>query len=279
MGICGLMFCLCARSYLNGQNLFYITNEIRIILTVLVLQVASRAYPSMSDVPRWLFLPLLIIFYVGLSRGVGGWIMPIYAGVIAFILYDNVFRRFYGIPILFLGSATASLATLAAIAGPRMRLKIWPLLKIFFWAILIVVLIAIYQIFFRGRSLSFEDIDRLVLNYEAGKIFLNADIGTKIFGFGPGKDFTSQLSLEHTNVIKWLVNSVGSEGIYAHLFHSDLFRLLLNYGIIGTIAIYILMYKYLSRSHFFLLTIGGLFNPLILNPAIILALLYRGKVQ
>ena len=263
-------------AFLDQHDTFYILNEFRVFFFLLALLIMQQCEP-MIEGSTSLIIPIVVIGAVGLSRGFDGLIMPIYCGVLAFIFYPKVFQMMNGLFALILGSASASLAVLAASQLARF-IKLPFFRKILLGSTICFIIggLVAYQVLVRGRLLEWESIDRVVLISEGLRIYFNYGYFKILFGFGPGLDFSVMLSESQAPVLLWVKNSVGLNGFYSYLFHSDPIRLLLNYGLVITLSIYWLLYRYLSRDLFVLISVAGIFNPIILTPTLLIALLIFG---
>ncbi|MDB2557592.1 hypothetical protein N9X77_06505 [Luminiphilus sp.] len=260
---------------LKGNDSYYIFNESRLILVFSAIAFVGR-HECTLDNSIWSVIVIAIIAIVGLTRGLNGAVMPIYAGVIAYLFYSEVFRKLKGIPALFLGSGSAGLGVLSAsLAGAGRGTTFSSKVVTMLVALFALLGLIYYQVAVRGRAIEFGSIDRLVLFYEGLRIFVNAEWHQILFGFGPGFDFYDHIRLSDAPVIVWLLNSIGREGVYSHLFHSDFLRLLLNYGLLLLFYFYYLLYKFLRYDLFILIAICGFFNPVLLTPSIGLALVMR----
>jgi hypothetical protein len=260
--------------YESAQNNFYVVNEFRYILHLVLIATVAKKYGAASLDFSYLFIILFI--FCGLTRGLNGIIMPIYAGVILYLASPESFRGNRGLLGVFSGSGTTTLGILAA-SNPFNQVLNIRKPHVFLVVVFGIIAMVLYQIWVRNRELNLESIDRLQLYFAFFSIMKNATFMELMFGFGPGMNFL-ELTLENdAPVFVWINSKFGSHGVYSYLFHSDLIRLSLNYGVITMCLFYVTLARYIDSSVFKLLLVCGVFNPVLGTPSIILALIIFGS--
>lgn len=263
----------------RGQDEFYIVNEARILLLLLIVSISS--FRRSATITRFFnleglgILPLIILLAAGLTRGFGGVFMPIYFGVIAAILFWSWFLKYRGVPGLFFGSGTVAVASIAA----ANLLLVIRMKKSMLFAVAIILIGAIatvyFQVAFRNRSLVLIEIDRIQLFLMYFSVMSEAELTEILFGFGAGFNFWNVIEGDQYAIQAWLRGSSGVHGFYSYLFHSDHYRLILNYGIVFWFLIQAYLFHFLSREMFVFLFVAGFFNAVLLTPAVMLAILIK----
>ncbi|WP_155237927.1 hypothetical protein [Teredinibacter turnerae] len=220
---------------------------------------------------RYGILVILMFVFLGLSRG-AGFVMPIYLGALFFLLYSPLLYKTSLMLSPVTGSFTSGLAFLSDYA--LKKVKNGRVVSLILGGCMIVGLLVFNQIYFRGRELDFESIDRFQLYIVFWGLLHSFSLPEWLFGVGPGINLLSKVQGYEFSVVAWLVAKFSDHGFYSYMFHSEHIRLFLNFGLIGYLVYWLVIYFQFGLRFFVFFFVFGLFNSILTVPSVLLCLLY-----